>query len=339
MVTLGLAACSDATGHVEATAGASRKTLKVGIAYDLGGRGDNSFNDAAAAGLEQVKADLDVQLKELEAEKGEGDDQRFARLKLLCDAGYDPIIAVGFVYAGDPKTGPLARAVQYCPKVKFAIVDDSTVVAPNLANLVFAEEEGSFLVGAAAALRSSTGRIGFVSGCDVPAMHKFQAGYQAGARAVRPKIRIDVNQLSTMAEGCSGFNEPAKAKLVATRMYEAGADVVFQAAGGSGRGVFEAAKAGRRWAIGVDTDQYNTVSPQLRDVIITSMIKRVDVAVFSFVEQVADGEFRAGVTRFDLKAGGVGYTLSGGRINDLDPQLQALKREISSGRIRVPSTL
>ena len=205
--------------------------MRVGIAYDVGGRGDKSFNDAAAAGLERAKVDLDIQAKEMEAQRGEGDDDRYSRLKLLCDAGYNPVIAVGLVYAGDPRTGPLVRAVRDCPKVDFAIVDDASVSAPNLANLVFAEEQGSFLVGAAAALKSTARHIGFISGCAVDVLRKFQAGCQAGARDILATIKIDVDYLSTVADNCSGFNDPVKAKAVAASMYAAGADIVFQAAG------------------------------------------------------------------------------------------------------------
>ena len=332
----GLAACSGTKG-TESPPASARKTVRVGIAYDVGGRGDKSYNDAAAAGLERAKVDLDVQAKEMEAQRGEGDDDRYSRLKLLCDAGYNPVIAVGLVYAGDAKTGPLVRAVRDCPKVDFAIVDDASVSAPNLANLVFAEEQGSFLVGAAAALKSTAHHIGFISGCAVDVLRKFQAGYQAGARDILATIKIDVEYLSTVADNCSGFNDPAKAKTAAATMYAAGADVVFQAAGASGIGVFEAAKAANRWAIGVDSDQYGTVSADLRDVIITSMVKRVDVAIYEFVQQVADGHFKAGVTKFDLKADGVGYATSGGEIDGFKPRLDALRQQIIKGTITAPT--
>jgi basic membrane protein A len=314
-----------------------RRTVKVGIAYDVGGRGDKSFNDAAAAGLERAKTDLEVQAKELEAQQGEGAQDRYARLTLLCDAGYDLVIAVGAVNAGDPKTGPLARAAAHCPTTKFAIIDDASVSAPNLANLVFAEEQGSFLVGAAAALKTKSGQIGFIGGCALDTLRKFQAGYQAGARTIKPNIKIDVNYLSTLAGSCSGFNDPAKGKLTAAGMYNKGADIVFIAAGASGIGGFEAARAAKKWAIGVDSDQYLTVRTDLRETILTSMIKRVDVAVFNVVQQVADGKFKPGLTRFDLASNGVGYSSSGGKIDAIKPQLDRLKQQIISGKITVPT--
>jgi basic membrane protein A and related proteins len=340
IVALGMTACggnkSDTGGGASQPPG--KKTVKVGLAYDIGGRGDKSFNDAAAAGLEKAKTDLDVQAKELEAKLNETENDKYSRLKLLCDNGYNPVIAVGFVYAGvDPKTGPLARAAKDCPNTKFAIIDDASATAGNIANLVFAEEQGSFLVGAAAALKSQTGHVGFVGGCLVDLIKKFQAGYEAGAKAVKADIKVDVNYLSTVADKCSGFNDPAKGKTAAEGMYDAGADVVYQAAGGSGTGVFQAAKAKGKWAIGVDSDQYNTVAPELKDVIITSMLKRVDTAVFTFVKEFAAGTFTAGTRVFDLKVDGVGYSTSGGKIDDIKDKLDAYKQQIIGGQITVPT--
>lgn len=339
IVALGMSACG---GKKSETGGGasnppSKKSVKVGLAYDIGGRGDKSFNDAAAAGLEKAKTDLQIEAKELEAKLNETENDKYARLKLLCDGGYNPVIAVGFVYAGvDPATGPVARAAKDCPNTKFAIID-AVVDGTNIAGLTFAEEQGSFLVGAAAALKSKTGHIGFVGGCLVDLIKKFQAGYEAGAKAVKADIKIDSNYLSTVADKCSGFNDPAKGKTAAEGMYDAGADVVYQAAGGSGTGVFQAAKGKGKWAIGVDSDQYNTVAPELKDVIITSMLKRVDVAVFNFVKDMADGKFTAGVSVFDLKREGVGYSTSGGKIDDIKDKLETYRQQIISGTITVPT--
>jgi basic membrane protein A len=340
IVALGTAACgggkSGGGGGDTGTGG--KKTVKVGLAYDIGGRGDKSFNDAAAAGLEKVKKDLDVQTKELEAGQNETENDKYARLKLLCDAGYNPVIAVGFAYAGvDPKTGPLAKAAKDCPNTKFAIVDDASVEGANIANLIFAEEQGSFLVGAAAALKSKTGQVGFVGGCKVDLIAKFEAGYIAGAKAVNPNIKVNSNYLSTVADKCSGFNDPAKGRTAAEGMYDAGADVVYQAAGGSGVGVFQAAKAKNKLAIGVDSDQYETVTADLKDVIITSMLKRVDTAVFEFVKSMGDNQFTAGKQIFDLKRDGVGYSTSGGKLDDVKSKLDDYRQKIISGTITVPT--
>ena len=337
-VALGTAACGGKSNSSGGGAASAKKSIKVGLAYDIGGRGDKSFNDAAALGLEKAKSDLNVEAKELEAQKDETENDKYSRLKLLCGNGYNPVIAVGFVYAGvDPANGPVARAAKECPNTKFAIIDDASVKADNVANLVFAEEQGSFLVGAAAALKSKAGHVGFVGGCLVDLIKKFQAGYEAGAKAVNPNVKIEVNYLSTTADKCSGFNDPAKGQTTAEGMYDAGADIVYQAAGGSGTGVFKAAKNKGKWAIGVDSDQYNTVTADLKDVIITSMLKRVDTAVFNFVKGMADGQFKAGPTVFDLKAEGVGYSTSGGKIDDIKSKLDDYKQQIIDGKITVPT--
>ena len=337
IVAFGLAACGGKSDSGSGDTGGAKKTVKVGLAYDIGGRGDKSFNDAAAAGLEKAKSELDIQTRELEANKDETDNDKYSRLKLLCDGGYNPVIAVGFAYAGDATTGPMARAAKDCPNTHFAIVDDASVKQPNLANLTFAEEQGSFLVGAAAALKSKTGSVGFVGGCLVDLIKKFEAGYTAGAKAVNPNIKVNINYLSTVADKCSGFNDPAKGQTAAEGLYDGGADVVYQAAGGSGTGVFKAAKNKGKMAIGVDSDQYNTVTPELKDVIITSMLKRVDTAVYQFVKDQGEGKFTAGETIFDLKADGVGYSTSGGKIDDIKSKLDDYKQQIIDKKITVPT--
>jgi basic membrane protein A and related proteins len=329
-----MAACSkSATPSTSPT----KSTVKVGLAYDIGGRGDKSFNDAAAAGLEKAKTDLNVETKELSAAANETENDKYNRLKLLCTTGYNPVIAVGFVYAGvDPANGPVSKAAKDCPSTKFAIID-SVVTAGNVAGLVFAEEQGSYLVGVAAALKSTTGHVGFIGGCKVDLIGKFEAGYVAGAKAVKADIKVDVNYLSTVADKCSGFNDPAKGKTAAAGMYDGGADIVYAAAGGSGTGVFQAAKEKGKKAIGVDSDQYNTVDPSLKDVIMTSMLKRVDTAVFNFVRDFGAGQFTAGPQTFDLKKDGVGYSTSGGFVDDIKAQLEDYKSKIISGSITVPT--
>jgi basic membrane protein A len=329
LLTAALAACGGSTEPNPTTS--DKPKIKVGLAYDIGGRGDKSFNDAAAAGLDLARESLDIETQELPATVGESEADKLTRLTTLCKGGYNPVIAVGFAYAGS-----LAQAATECPDVKFAIID-SVVDAPNVAGLVFAEEQGSFLVGAAAALKSTTGHIGFVGGCSVDLIAKFEAGYIAGAKAVNPDIKVDSNYISTPAAGCPGFNDPAGGKTAALGMYDAGADIVYQAAGGSGTGVFQAAAEKGKLAIGVDSDQYNTVDPALKDVILTSMLKRVDVAVFNFVRDFADDKFTAGPTVFDLKKDGVGYSTSGGFVDDIKSKLDDYKAQIVAGTIVVPT--
>ena len=305
--------------------------IKVGLAYDIGGRGDQSFNDAAAAGLDKAKAELGIEAKEAEASNGEADTAKEERLRVLASAGYNPVIAVGFAYSA-----AVATVAKELPDTQFAIIDDGGALGDNIANLLFAEEQGSYLVGAAAALKSKTGNIGFVGGVEVPLIAKFQAGYAAGAKAVNPDVKVQVKYL-TQPPDFSGFGDPAKGKTAAAGMYDAGADVVYQAAGGSGGGVFEAAKAAGALAIGVDSDQYNTADPAVKDVILTSMLKKVDVAVFDFVQSVVDDKFTAGPTTYDLEKDGVGYSTSGGQVDDIVSKLDDYKAKIISGEITVPT--
>jgi basic membrane protein A len=293
--------------------------------------GDQSFNDAAARGLDKAKSELGIEAQEAEASNGEADSAKEERLRVLANAGYNPVIAVGFAYSG-----AVAKVAKELPDTNFAIIDDEAAVGDNIANLVFAEEQGSFLVGAAAALKSKADNIGFVGGVDVPLIHKFQAGYEAGAKAVNPDIKVQVKYL-TQPPDFSGFGSPDKGKTAAAGMYDAGADIVYQAAGGSGGGVFEAAKAAGGLAIGVDSDQYQTADPAVKDVIMTSMLKKVDVAVFDFIKSVSDGNFTAGVVRYDLAKDGVGYSTSGGKIDDITSKLEDYKQKIISGEITVPT--
>jgi basic membrane protein A len=315
------------TGETSAPA----SDVKVGLAYDIGGRGDQSFNDAAAAGLDQAADEFGIETKEAEASGGEPESAKEERLRALASAGFNPVIAVGFAYSA-----AVAKVAKELPDTQFAIIDDAAAVGDNIANLLFAEEQGSFLVGAAAALKSESGNIGFVGGVDVPLIHKFEAGYAAGAKEVNPDIKVQVKYL-TQPPDFSGFGDPAKGKTAAAGMFDAGADVVYQAAGGSGGGVFEAAKDAGAFAIGVDSDQYNTADPAVRDVIITSMLKKVNVAVYDFISTVVDGNFQAGPVTYDLEADGVGYSTSGGQIDDITDKLDAYKEQIISGEITVPT--
>ncbi|MAS55038.1 MAG: BMP family ABC transporter substrate-binding protein [Nocardioides sp.] len=310
---------------------APQSDIMVGMAYDVGGRGDQSFNDSAAAGLDQAVAEFGVTSQESEAEDGEAENAREERLRTFADAGFNPIIAVGFAYG--PSIGVVSA--EY-PDVNFAIIDDSSVEADNVASLVFAEEQGSFLVGAAAALKSETGQVGFVGGVETPLIQKFQAGYEAGVAAVDPDITVDVTYL-TQVPDFSGFGDPAKGKTAAQGMFDNGADIVYHAAGGSGGGVFEAASESGNLAIGVDSDQYNTADPSVQDVILTSMLKNVDVAVYTYLSEVVGGNVPSGVTTYDLAVDGVGYSTSGGQVDDIAADLDAYKQQIIDGEIEVPT--
>ncbi len=343
IAALGLAACgSDDTGSAttdapsssEAPTGtddmASGDGATVGVVFDITGRGDRSFNDAAGAGLDQAKADLGVTGIE---STPTGDGDRAERVQGLVDEGAGLVVGVGFLF-GDSITA-VATAD---PDTSFAIID-SVVDLPNVASLVFAENEGSFLVGAAAALKSQTGTIGFIGGVENDLIKKFEAGFVAGAQAVNPDIEVLSNYI-TQPPDFGGFNDPARAKEIAAAQYEAGADVIYSAAGGSGLGAFEAAAEagapGEVWAIGVDSDQYELVSPELQPYILTSMLKKVDVATFQTIKAFNDGSFAGGVQVFNVASDGVGYSTSGGFVDDIADQLDAYAAQIASGEIVVP---
>jgi basic membrane protein A and related proteins len=327
----------ETTGDTEAPGEVTAENLNVGLVYDVGGRGDQSFNDSAAAGFDQAVEEFGFTPQELEPAQG-GED-REELLRVLGDEGYGLVFAVGFAFA--ESIG--AVSVDY-PDTTFAIIDDASVEADNVASLVFAEEQGSFLVGAAAALTSTTGHIGFIGGVEIELIQKFEAGFVAGATAVNPDITVDIAYISPAGD-FSGFNDPARAQEIATSQYEGGADVIFHAAGGSGGGLFSAAadysdaNSTQVWAIGVDSDQYLTADPSVQPYILTSMLKRVDQAVYLTSQAYATGTLEPGVTVFDLSVDGVGYATSGDFLSeDVITQLEELKAQIIAGDIEVPTT-
>ncbi|MBA3801097.1 MAG: BMP family ABC transporter substrate-binding protein [Geodermatophilaceae bacterium] len=306
--------------------------INVGVAYDVGGRGDQSFNDSAAAGLDQAVEEFGINVDEAEAGDGEDDAAREERLRLFAENGNNPVIAVGFVYATS-----LAVVAEEFPDTQFALIDSADATADNITNLLFAEEQGSFLVGVIAALKSTTKNVGFVGGVQVPLIEKFEAGFAAGVAAVDPAITVQVQYL-TQPPDFSGFGDPAKGKTAAEGMYQNGADIVYQAAGGSGGGVFEAASEAGAFAIGVDSDQAVTADPAVADVIISSMLKNLNVAVSEFLSSFVDGDVQSGEVIFDLSNDGVGYSTTGGQIDDIAAQVDEFKQQIIDGEIEVPTT-
>jgi basic membrane protein A len=338
-----LAACGDdddATTTTEAEAGTDAGTdtdgdtggdCAVGVVYDITGRGDRSFNDAAGAGLDQAADELGVSAQE---STPTGDGDRAERVQGLVEQGNGLVVGVGFLF-GDAITEASAAN----PDASFAIVD-SVIEADNVASLVFAEEQGSFLVGAAAALKTQTDTIGFIGGVEIDLIKRFEAGFTAGAQAVNPDIEV-LSAYISQPPDFSGFNDPARGKEIAAGQYEAGADIIYSAAGGSGLGAFEAAvdagEPGDVWAIGVDSDQYNLVSAELQPYILTSMLKKVDVAVFETIKSFCEGGSVGGVQVFDLAADGVGYSTSGGFVDDITGELDAFAEQIIGGEIEVPT--
>ncbi|GIF15972.1 BMP family lipoprotein [Actinoplanes teichomyceticus] len=331
-VTL-LSACTAATVPVSSvdSSGLGRAAVHVGIAYDSAGRGDKSFNDAAGAGLDRAKKELLVEATEATT-AAESDDARADTLRGLAQGGSNPVIAVGFLYAA--AVGTVAKEF---PDTLFAIIDDDSVSAKNVVSLLFSEEQGSYLVGVAAAQATRTGRVGFVGGVDVPLIHKFQAGYAAGVHSVDPDIRVDARYLSKPPD-FSGFGAPDKARSAARRLIDDGADVIYTAAGGSGGGVFEAvAAAPRTWAIGVDSDQYASAAEAVRPRILTSMLKRVDNGVFQEIQAFVKGDRAGGSKRYDLKVDGVGYATSNTVLGPYRSGMEKARYRILSGAVKVPT--
>ena len=327
--TVAAAAAETTAAAAPATGGAK----SVGLLFDITGRGDKSFNDAAAAGLDKAKAEFaDTTFSE---SAPTGDADRPERVKTLISQKTGLIVCVGFLWTKD--CGAAAKAN---PGTSFAIIDD-VIAEPNAVSLLFSEQQGSYLVGVAAALKSKTGKVGFIGGVRTDGIGKFEAGYKAGVMATNPKATIEV-KYATEPPDFSGFNDPAKGKAIAKAMYDAGIDVIYHAAGGTGAGLFAAAKEsgkapGAIWAIGVDSDQYQTVTAENgKDFILTSMLKRVDVATYEAIKAYESGTPLSGESRFDLKRDGVGYSESNPAIADIKDKLEAAKADIIAGKITVP---
>lgn len=318
---------SEAGAATEAPSGGSCDLIG-GVAFDTGGRGDGTFNDSAGEGATRATAELGIEVKELEANV---DEDRKANLELLVEGGAKVIVGVGFMF-----TDPMGEIAAANPDVTFGIVD-SVVEAPNVRSLVFAEEQGSFLVGAAAALKSESGKIGFIGGQEIDLIKKFEAGYIAGAKYINPDIVVESKYLGPAGDN-SAWGNVAGAKEIASGWYADGADIIYTAAGGSGAGTIEAAVEAGKWAIGVDSDQYLTASnDEQKARILTSMLKRVDVAVFETMKAACEGDTAGGIKVFDLSNDGVGYATSGGYVDDIAGQLDELKAKIVSGEITVPT--
>jgi basic membrane protein A len=337
--SMALAACasdedtssgSGSSGESSAASG----DLQIGLAYDTGGRGDKSFNDSAYAGVEAAIKDLGGKVTEL-SPNADGSN-RVDLLTQLADDGNNPVIAVGFAFAD-----ALAEVAPQYQDTQFAIVDQSVadLGLDNATGLLFAANEGSFLGGVAAALKSESGHVGFVGGVESPLIQEFEAGFVAGAEAAKPGIVIDRQYISAAGD-FSGFSDPARGKILAQGMFQSGADIVYHAAGGSGQGVFEAAAEAGGRAIGVDSDQYETVGdPALQAVIMTSVLKRVDNAIQTYITDYSEGSVQGGSDVVnDLESEGVGLATSGGQIDDIQTQLDDYTKQIIAGDIEVPTT-
>ena len=309
--------------------------LDVGIVFDVGGRGDKSFNDGAFLGGERAEKELGARVRFIEP--GEGSD-REAGLRLLAAEHMDLVIGVGFIFTDD-----LTALAKEYPNVHFAGVDYAVATdpsgavippPPNLAALKFREEQGSFLVGALAALIGHSKRVGFVGGMDIPLIHKFEAGYRAGVKQVCPDCTVVAQYAGVTPEA---FRNPGRGKELALAQYQSGVNIIFHASGSTGLGVFEAARQTGKKAIGVDADQY----AEAPGFILTSMVKGVDASVYDAIKRVKDNTFKGGIYQFGLAEQGVGYVYDENNRklipDSVRARIEGLREQIIAGRIIVPS--
>ncbi|WP_239590018.1 BMP family lipoprotein [Streptomyces aureoverticillatus] len=305
----------------------------IGLAYDIGGQGDQSFNDAAFTGYERARKDFKIGGVDMEPGDGESSADKTQRIEQLARQGYNPVIGVGFIYA--PAIQEVAKKY---PKTTFGIVDDNTVKAENVADLVFHEEQGSYLAGVAAAKATKVKHVGFIGGVDIPIIHKFEAGFVQGVKSVDPKIKIEKRYLTEKPEE-GGFASPDKGQDAASGQLEAGADVLYHAAGLSGQGVIQEAGSQKKWAIGVDSDQYEQKAlAKYKKYILGSALKDVGGAVYDLTKSVVDGKPMTGTQRYDLKSGRVGFSDSNPAYKDMKDVVAAVeqaRKDIISGKVEV----
>jgi basic membrane protein A and related proteins len=304
-----------------------RGKVHVGIVFDAGGKDDRSFNAAAWKGVKRAGRELPIVVRD--AEPGDPNSVEPA-LRAFAERGYDLVIGVGF-----SQTPIIEQVAKDYPKLDFAIVDGVTQ-QPNVASLIFKEHEGSYLVGMIAARVSKTGVLGFVGGMDIPLIHRFETGYEEGARAVNPKIRVIQNYVGVTD---AAWNNPGKGKELSVAQIGKGADVIFAAAGNSGLGAFDAAEQYDKYVIGVDSNQ-NWVKPGH---VLTSMVKRVDNAVYQIVRDRVEGRFKGGIHVYGLDNDGIGYAVD--QYNEkLIPkaviaEVEAAKQKIIRGEIKVTDAM
>ena len=305
------------TGHVLA------QEFVPAIVFDMGGKFDKSFNEAAYTGAERFKKDTAIAYREFEVTN---EAQREQALRNMARRGSQVVVGIGFAQASG-----MERVAREFPNLKFAIVD-AVVDLPNVQSIVFKEHEGSFLVGMAAAMASKTGKIGFVGGMDIPLIRRFALGYEEGAKHVNPRIEIYQNMTGTTP---AAWNDPTRGGELARSQFDRGADIIYAAAGATGLGVLQAAKDKGRLAIGVDSNQ-NHIHPGS---VLTSMIKRVDLAVFETFKAAKDGTWRAGVRSLGVAEGGVSFSLdqhNRGLITpEMEKRLQQARADIVAGKIKV----
>ncbi|WLQ41094.1 BMP family ABC transporter substrate-binding protein [Streptomyces laculatispora] len=332
-LALSVTACG---GKSSSDTSSDSKGDKTALAYDIGGRGDQSFNDAAYAGLVKAEKDLGVKGTEAEPSDGESDADKVQRLTTLARAGNNPVIGVGFAYAPAIK-----KVAPKFPKTTFGIIDDASVTGKNIANLVFNEEQGSYLAGVAAAKVSKTKTVGFIGGVETPLIKKFQAGYEQGVKDTDPSVKV-LSQYLTQPPNFDGFSKPDLGKAAAQGQLDKKADVVYAAAGLAGSGSIEATAKAGKWAIGVDSDQYNQKGlAAYKDQILTSVTKDVSGSVFNLIKSVKDGKPQTGEIRYGLDKNGVGLADSNPaftKMTDVIAAVDKAKKAIIDGSVTVKTT-
>ena len=303
--------------------GAAAQEFSPAVVFDMGGKFDKSFNEAAYTGAERFRKETGIAYRDFEVTN---EAQREQALRNMARRGAQIVVGIGFAQASG-----IEKVAKEFPSTKFAIID-AVVDLPNVQSIVFKEHEGSFLVGMAAAMASKSGKIGFVGGMDIPLIRKFALGYEEGAKYVNPKIEVFQNMTGTTP---AAWSDPTRGSELARSQFERGADVVYAAAGGTGLGVLQAAKDRGRLAIGVDSNQ-NHLHP---GTILTSMVKRVDLAVYEAFKTARDGTWKPGVRNLGVAEGGVGYALDQYNRSlitaDMERRLTQARTDIVSGKIRV----
>ena len=328
--------CGAATGSVWAA------NLKVGMVFDVGGKGDQSFNDSAYRGLQWASK---LGVTHVEIEPG-ADADRETGLRMIAGQGFDLVIGVGFLF-----TDAIKAVADEFPKTKFAIIDGFIPDKPNVSSLLFTEHEGSFLVGIIAAMKAQTdgkSTVGFVGGMDVPLIHKFEAGYKAGVKYAFPECKILSDYAGTTP---TAFADPVKGKELALAQIDRGAHVIYHASGLTGAGVYEAGKERKTYVIGVDSNQNHLghVKQTGQNYGLTSMLKQVDVAVYLTIKDLVEGKFKPGVRVFGLGDAvqidgqtyhGVYYALDEYNKNlvsqEMIKKVTEAEKKILSGAIKVP---
>ncbi|KKO62588.1 Membrane lipoprotein TmpC precursor [Janthinobacterium sp. KBS0711] len=305
------------------TAQASAATPKLGVVYDAGGKFDKSFNQSAFEGASRFKKDTGISFIEVQASS---DTQAEQVMRGLARKKLDMIAAIGFA-----QTQAVQKVAKEFPNVKFVLIDGQAA-GSNVNSVVFKEEEGSYLVGVAAAMASKSKKVGFIGGIDIPLIRNFACGYAQGAKAVNPKTEITQNMVGTTS---GAWNDPAKGGELARSQFERGVDVVFAVAGGSGMGTLQMAKEKGKLAIGVDSNQ-NHLYPGS---ILTSMVKRVDNTVYDSFMQVKNGTWKGGVSYKGLKEGGVDWALDENNRKLITPEIEkrvlGARKDIIDGKIKV----